>query len=185
MLGNRQHSLTLAVGESRGDGTFYATVSYIEKGVDKQIWKWEGNFLISKWNPDYVFDGSTAIYIISKRNDRNIHQKWRLSIIPKNNFRYSKIHRIRFSDGFLVNLGVCKETTVVGDMAIARKWFRVDVDKMPNEATDSSQKLRFNTFLCDEDEICTDINNCYEAVEATAFSNKFCDKDKICCKNKG
>ena len=43
MFGNRQHSLTLAVGESKGDGIYFATVSNIEEGNEKQIWKWEDN----------------------------------------------------------------------------------------------------------------------------------------------
>ena len=78
MFGNRQHSLTLAVGESKGDGIYFATVSNIEEGNEKQIWKWEDNLLVSKWNTDYVLDGSASRYIVTRRTN-SIYQKWRFA----------------------------------------------------------------------------------------------------------
>ena len=79
MFGNRQHSLTLAVGNSRGDGTYYATVSDFQVGDSRQVWKWEGDWLVSKWNTEYVLDGSSDLYIISKRN-KSKYQRWRFSM---------------------------------------------------------------------------------------------------------
>ena len=76
MFGNRQHSLTLAVGNSRGDGSYYATVSDIMEGDDSQVWKWDGDWLASKWNTEYVLDGSSSPYIIAKRTESK-YQKWR------------------------------------------------------------------------------------------------------------
>ena len=76
MFGNRQHSLTLAVGNSRDDKSYYATVSDIMEGDDRQVWKWDGDWLASKWNTEYVLDGSSSPYIIAKRTESK-YQKWR------------------------------------------------------------------------------------------------------------
>jgi hypothetical protein len=74
---------------------------------------------------------------------------------------------------------------VKGGMSIARKWYRVEVDKKVKRNTKSLQSLTYNTYLCLDDEICTDIDHCFEAVTPATLPTKFCDKDKVCCKNKG
>ena len=76
MFGNRQHNHTLTAGISKGDGTYHAIVILIEKGNTKQMWKWDGQLLVSKWNPDYVFDASVAPYILAKRTGSK-YQNWR------------------------------------------------------------------------------------------------------------
>ena len=85
----------------------------------------------------------------------------------------------------MVNLGLCKETTVEDDMNIARRWFRVEVDEKQKLSTELLRDISFNTYLCGEDEMCTDIDHCYEAVPSATMVTKFCDKGKVCCKNKG
>eukprot|EP00092_Neocalanus_flemingeri_P054428 GFUD01064088.1.p1 GENE.GFUD01064088.1~~GFUD01064088.1.p1 ORF type:complete len:450 (+),score=118.29 GFUD01064088.1:1308-2657(+) len=166
MFGNRQHNHTLSIGSARSDGTYISSVELMAKENKKQIWKWDGELLVSKWNLDYVFDGSVMPFIIAKRTG-SIFQNW------------------RFSDGFLVNLGYCSETTVVGGMSIARKWFRVEMDKTKIKNAKKSHKVSFNTHLCKQDETCTDIGHCHEAVSSASMKTKFCDKEKVCCKTKG
>ena len=69
-------------------------------------------------------------------------------------------------------------------MSIALKWFRIDVDETVKRTTNSKQKISFKTTLCEEDEMCTAIDHCFEAVPAASIEKKFCDLNKVCCKNK-
>ena len=94
----------------------------------------------------------------------------------------------RFSNGYLVTLGSCAEITVRGGMSIARRWYRIEVDeeeKENNNNLQANKQLSINTYTCDQEEQCTDIIHCYEAVIPTRMNTKFCDKDKVCCKTKG
>ena len=76
MFGNRQHNHTLGLGSLKSPGVYWTSVSAMKKGNEKQMWKWEGDLLVSKWNPDYVKDGSVTPYIVAKRTNSK-YQKWR------------------------------------------------------------------------------------------------------------
>ena len=57
MFGNRQHNHTLGVGVGVA-GFYISSVTEMKKGNNKQMWKWEGDLLVSRWNQKYVYDGS-------------------------------------------------------------------------------------------------------------------------------
>jgi hypothetical protein len=76
MFGNRQHNHTLGVGSLYPDGVYISSVSEMKEGNTKQMWKWEGDLLVSRWNTEYVFDGSVLPFIIAKRTGSK-YQKWR------------------------------------------------------------------------------------------------------------
>ena len=182
MFGNRQNDFTLGVGDIKSSGVYKTLVSARREGDEKQMWKWDGDYLVSKWNPEYVKDGSVTPYTVAKRKN-SIYQKWRLDCF--NARKLIVVFDFRLSDGFLVNLGRCVETTVVGGTSIARKWIRVDVDKREKRKASSLPALTFNTYICEKDEVCTNIDHCFEAVSSATMTTKFCDMDKVCCKNKG
>jgi len=72
-------------------------------------------------------------------------------------------------------------------MSIARRWYRIEVDEEDKENNNNlraNKQLSINTYICDQEEQCTDIIHCYEAVIPTRMNTKFCDKDKVCCKTK-
>ena len=90
--------------------------------------------------------------------------------------------------GFLVTLGSCAKITVSGGMSIAKKGYRVEVDEEHKKDTKELQtikELSLNTYISDQEEICTGIIHCYESVLPARKNTKFCDKDKVCCKTKG
>ena len=60
MFGNRQHNHTLSIGTMNPDETYRSVVKLMEKGSTKQMWKWGGYFLVSKFNQEYVFDCSVG-----------------------------------------------------------------------------------------------------------------------------
>ena len=73
MFGNRQNSLTLSVGGSRADGTYFATVLELEEGNTKQMWK-------------HAFDRCTQQRRKAKRevlNEMSANKTCGYSITPK------------------------------------------------------------------------------------------------------
>ena len=76
MVGNRQNNKKMTV-EKESDDTYGAYIKEREEGNSKQIWKWDEGMLVSKWNEDFVLDGTNSPYKVSKKSGTN-YQNWRL-----------------------------------------------------------------------------------------------------------
>ena len=71
MVGNRQNRETMTVGSKIKDDTYSAVVTEREEGNSKQIFKWDEGMLVSKWNEDFVLDGTNSPYKVSKKSGTN------------------------------------------------------------------------------------------------------------------
>ena len=93
MIGNRQNNKTLTVGSKIKDDTYKAVVTEREDGNPKQIFKWDEGMLVSKWNEDFVWDGTLDLYRFAKKSGTN-HQNWRLVYSSKPLNHYFNIAQI-------------------------------------------------------------------------------------------
>ena len=80
MFANRQDNFTLGVGRWKSSGVYKTWVSKRREGDRKQMWKWDGDYLVSRWNPNYVKDGRNTHYTVRKRNNSKF-QKWRFETL--------------------------------------------------------------------------------------------------------
>ena len=78
-FGNRQNNHTLSIGKLKSSHVYQNKVVARREGDEKQVWKWDGDYIVSKWNPEYVLDASVNPYIVTKRKKpNNKYQNWRL-----------------------------------------------------------------------------------------------------------
>ena len=71
---------------------------------------------------------------------------------------------------------------VAGGSSISDKWFTVEVEE--EKGIQNPPKIIFTAHMCKMDEICTDVQHCYETILPKNIKERFCDKGKVCCKSK-